>query len=401
MNPALSEMKQMEFEQILKRLDWLDEEHRKNKVELDNLFEKLADTQGELKVANKKIKELKTELSQYSNVLTRIDQFNNSLTQQRVDIIKYVDDMDNKDIHKLPEAEKRFQIQIDNLNKSILELRKLKEPIAEIKRELKNNSAEEVRHNDQIAGLEPRFQEIVKTVEEIKLALKATEGPRRQDSKRLTELQGAVNAARKRMDEVREKNDLFPDSIRRIETRLNEILISEAERRQSQTGFMETQARLQIDRDRALKEVEEYLGTIRTQAGTMDRQLQEWDTVQRAAKRAQETYDEIVQKFERRINEITEMQRLAEDRFRQEWVTFKADDQKRWTSYTLSQDEIHKDTRSSSRKLEERLTMLEDMVQTQQDVLQQTKDANEQLFQGMLSQIHELLSAYERIMSTK
>ncbi len=391
----------MEFEQIIKRLDWLDEEHRKNKVELDNLLEKLADTQGELKVANKKIKELKTEVSQYSNVLTRIDQFNNAVAQQRVDIIKYVDDMDNKDIDKLPEAEKRFQIQIDNLNKSILELRKLKEPIAEIKRELKNTAAEEVRHNDQIAGWEPRFQEVVKTVEEIKLALKATEGPRRQDSKRLAELQGAVTAARKRMDEVREKNDLFPDSIRRIETRLNEILVSEAERRQSQTGFMETQARLQIDRDRALKEMEEYLGTIRAQTGTMDRQLQEWDGIQRAAKRVQETYEEIVQKFERRINEITEMQRLAEDRFRQEWVTFKADDQKRWTSYTLSQDEIHKDTRSSSGKLVERLTMLEDLVQTQQDVLQQTKDANEQLFQGMLSQIHELLSAYERIMSTK
>jgi hypothetical protein len=52
-------------------------------------------------------------------------------------------------------------------------------------------------------------------------------------------------------------------------------------------------------------------------------------------------------------------------------------------------------------KIEERLTVLEDLTQTLQDVLQQTKDANEQLFQGMLAQLHELLSAYERIMSTK
>jgi hypothetical protein len=94
------------------------------------------------------------------------------------------------------------------------------------------------------------------------------------------------------------------------------------------------------------------------------------------------------------------MQRLAEDRFRQEWVTFKADDQKRWTSFTLSLDETHKDDRASVEKLEARLTTLEDLVQAQQDVLQQTKEANEQLFQGMLAQIHELLSAYERIMST-
>jgi chromosome segregation ATPase len=252
-----------------------------------------------------------------------------------------------------------------------------------------------------ISTWEKRLQEVTETIAEVKLIQKAAEGPRRQDTKRLADLQGAISAARKRMDEVREKNELFNDNIRRVETRLNEILTSEAERRQSQAAFIETQARLQIDRDRALKEMEEYLSNIRKQTGTMDVQLQEWDVIQRAAKHAQESYEEIVQKFERRINEITEMQRLAEDRFRQEWVTFKADDQKRWTSFTLSQDETHKDDRLSGGKLEDRLSALEDLVQTQQDVLLQTKEANEQLFQGMLAQIHELLSAYERIMSTK
>ena len=391
----------MEFDQIFKRLDWLDEEHRKNKAAMEALSEQLANTNGELKVANKKIKELTSELSQFTTVLPRIDQFNEALTNQRVEILKYVDEMDNKDVDKLPQAEKRFQVQIDTINKSITELRKLKDPISEIRREIKDNAAEEARHNTQISEWEKRLQEVVHSVEEVKIAQKATEGPRLQDVKRLADMQGVVTAARKRMDEVRQKNDLFNDSIRRIETRLNEILVSESERRQSQTSFVETQARLQIDRDRALKEMEEHLNNMRNQTGTMDRQLQEWDVIQRAAKRAQESYEEIVQKFERRINEITEMQRLAEDRFRQEWVTFKADDQKRWTSHTLSQDEIHKDTHTSTLKLEERISSVEDLVQTQQDVLQQTKDANEQLFQGMLAQIHELLSAYERIMSTK
>jgi len=391
----------MESDQILKRFEWIDEQHRKDKDALEALAEKLAYAEGQIKIAHKKIKELNNELSQYSNIPARIDQFNDSLSRQRLDIIKYVDEMDNKDVDKLPEAEKRIQNQLDLLNKSLVELRKFKEPIAEIKREIKINADEEVRLNKQIYEWEKRLKEVTETVEEVRLFQKAAEGPRLQDSKRLAELQGAVNAARKRMEEVRAKNDLFPDSIRRIETRLNEILASETERRQSQVSFLETQARLQIDRDRALKEMEEHLTNMRNQTGSMDRQLQEWDVIQRAAKRAQETYEEIVQKFERRINEITEMQRLAEDRFRQEWVTFKADEQKRWTSYTLTQDEIHKDIQSRGGKIEDRMTMLEDLVQTQQDVLQQTKEANEQLFQGMLAQIHELLSAYERIMSTK
>ena len=391
----------MEFEQIIKRLDWLDEERRKDKTVLDTMSDQLAETKRELRFANKKIKELTTELSQYSTVLPRIDQFNDSLAQLRVDIVKYIDEGDKKAIDKLPEAEKRFQLQIDSLNRFIVEVSKYKDPIAGIQRELKINSDEEARHSQLISTWEKRLQEVIETVDEVKLVQKAAEGPRRQDAKRLADLQGAVSAARKRMDEVREKNELFTDNIRRVETRLNEILSSEAERRQSQADFIETQARLQVDRDRALKEVEEYLNNIRKQTGTMDIKLQEWDAIQRAAKRAQELYEEIVQKFERRINEITEMQRLAEDRFRQEWVTFKADEQKRWTSFTLSQDETHQDASAIVGKLEERVTMQEDLVQTQQDILQQTKEANEQLFQGMLAQIHELLSAYERIMSTK
>jgi len=397
---VLPEIKQMEFDQIIKRLDWLDEEHRKDKAALEPLIDQLAETKRELKFANTKIKELGTELSQYSTVFARIDQFNGSLDKLRLDILKYIDEGDNKNVEKVPEAEKRFQIQIDSINNSIVELRKIKEPIVEIKRELRINTDEEARHTQLISAWEKRQLEVIESVEEVKLIQKASEGPRRQDSKRLADLQGAISAARKRMDEVREKNELFSDNIRRVDTRLNEILTSEAERRQSQSGFIETQARLQVDRDRALKEMEEYLGNIRKQTGTMEVQLQQWDVIQRAAKRAQESYEEIVQKFERRINEITEMQRLAEDRFRQEWVTFKADDQKRWTSFTLSQDETHKDDRAGVEKLENRLTSLEDLVQTQQDVLQQTKEANEQLFQGLLAQIHELLSSYERIMST-
>lgn len=391
----------MEFEQIIKRLDWLDEEHRKDKSTIDVLTQRASNLEGDLKAANKKIKELTTQMSHLSTAAARIEQYDTALTRQRTELVKHIDNLDKKRQDQQPEIDKRYQIQFAGINKSIADLPKTKEPIAEIKRELKARADEETRRNKLSADWEMRLQAMVKTVEDIQRAQKAAEEPRRQDVKRLADLQGELSAARKRLDASREKNDLFTDSIRRIETRLNEILANEAERRQAQANFIETQARSQVERDRSWKEWEERLNSLRKQSETMDRNQQDWEVAQRTIKRTQETYEEIVQKFERRINEITEMQRLAEDRFRQEWVTFKADDQKRWTSFTLSQEETHKDTRSGLPKIEERLTALEDLTQTQQDILQQTKDANEQLFQGMLAQLHELLSAYERIMSTK
>ena len=391
----------MEFEQLIKRLDWLDDEHRKDKAAIEALTERLAKTEGELKTANKKLRELTVQSTAFATTSARLEQYDAALAQQRTDLSKYVDELEKKRIEREKEVDKRYQVQFDGQAKAIAELRKTKEQIADLKRENKSRTDEEEHRKKIFTDWEARITASIKGLEDIQRTQKIADEARRQDAKRLADLQGEISATRKRVDELREKNDLHTDASRRIEARLNELLANEAERRQAQTAFAETQARLQVERDRTWKDWEETLQASKKQVELMERHLQEWDAAQRNVKRAQETYEDIVQKFERRINEITEMQRLAEDRFRQEWVTFKADDQKRWTSFTLSQEETHKDARTSTGKMDERLTAVEDLTQTLQDVIGQTKDANEQLFQGMLAQIHELLSAYERIMNAK
>ena len=117
-------------------------------------------------------------------------------------------------------------MQFDGITQSIADLHKLKDPIAEVKHELKTRADEETRRCKLIAEWEVRMQEMVQTVEDVLRAQKVAEEPRRQDSKRLVDLQGELSAARKRLDESRQKIDLFSDNIRRIETRLNEILTS-------------------------------------------------------------------------------------------------------------------------------------------------------------------------------
>ena len=84
--------------------------------------------------------------------------------------------------------------------------------------------------------------------------------------------------------------------------------------------------------------------------------------IRSAAKRSQDAYNDLNQKLERRIAEISEMQRLAEDRVRQEWVAFKADEQKRWTSHSLSLEEAMRDMRKDLDKLEGRVTQLNDFL---------------------------------------
>jgi chromosome segregation ATPase len=391
----------MDFEQLIKRLDWLDEERRKDKTAIATLQEQIKSLEGDLKAAQKKIKELQTQLDQVTTAPARLEQIEAALTRQRTDLVKQIEAIDASAKKALQEADKRYQEQFAALTATTAEVHRYKEPIAELKRELKTVAAEESRRNKAMAEWEARLQAILTLAENVERTIKVAEEARQKESRRLADLAGDLNAARKRLDEVREKHELFTDDLRRLEIRINELLTSETERRQAQIDFIETQSRIQVERDREWKLWQEDLQTSQKQIQSIENALQEWEIAQRAVKRAQEAYEEMVQKFERRINEISEMQRLAEDRFRQEWVTFKADNQKRWTSYTLTQDEARKDLQASVEKIRAQMAALEDQVQIQQDIFQQTQEANEQLLQVMLAQIHEVLSAYERILSAR
>ena len=57
-------------------------------------------------------------------------------------------------------------------------------------------------------------------------------------------------------------------------------------------------------------------------------------------KRIVDDFNRIGDRLERRIGEASEMQRLSEERFREEWNDWRDEDQKRWKQLTLSNDEV-------------------------------------------------------------
>jgi hypothetical protein len=185
-------------------------------------------------------------------------------------------------------------------------------------------------------------------------------------------MQGEVAAVRKRQDEQRGKVDLVSDSVRKMEMRISEFQAAESERRQAMAAFIDKQNMASVERDRVWKEWQARFELIERQGMGLDAQLQAIEATHRSI-RAQEAFDEITQRFERRINEITEMQRLTEDRFRQEWVAFKADDQKRWTNYSLVQEEQQRELTRHFERYNERMVLLEDMTQEMQDLVHQVK----------------------------
>ena len=182
---------------------------------------------------------------------------------------------------------------------------------------------------------------------------------------------------------------------------MTEALAQDAERQDAQDAFIEKQAMQRVEFDRTWKDWQVQIEKIDLQSRDVEQQFQSLDSTHNEVKRVKSTIEELQSRIERRINEITEVQRLADERFRQEWVTFKADDQKRWTNYTLTQEEQRNEL---SRNLEQLVDQLVDIKlgqQESQDMIQQINEETEKRLQSLLSLTHDWVAAYERSIGSR
>ena len=388
----------MELEELAKRLDWLEKERRKDHSVISDLHEKLTSYEGSFNAIQARVKEFSEDLSHFSSAAGRLEQFDTLVAQHRAEITKTIEDMEKRRAKHERDVDARRRLEQEGLSKSLNDMRASVDSLLELRKAVQARVDEDARLARTIAETDQKLEDNNRSNEDIRRSIRVADEGRKNDAKRLADMQGELAAIRKRADEAREKADLNGDGLRLLDGRLNEILSSETERRQAQMAFIEQQSLAQVERDRAWKEWQVRFDNFAKQTAGLDQQLTTFDETQRLLKRTQETFEDINQRLERRINEITEIQRLAEDRFRQEWVTFKSDDQKRWTNYSLTQDEIVKDIRSELEKAGMRLTALDDLAQTHQDLIQQTSETTETQLQELMNWAHEYLTSYERIM---
>ncbi len=386
----------MELEQLQKQVDWLDEERRSDKSRIGTLEERLAALENSIRPLPVEIKDLHGEITRVSTLLERLDTFDTSVNQVRLENKKQLDDLEKLLLKQNDDLGKRQHNEINSIEAKINEINKQLEQIVELKRGIQARIEGETRLTRSIDENRNRLENYRRSEEEYTRNLRLLEEGRRQDGKRLTDINGEVAALRKWVDEHRGKMDLLATNIKKVENRINEMAVMETERRETLNTFLDSQALREVERDKVWKEWQNRFQTIESRSTDLENMLASLDNTNRTVKRSQQSVEELIQKVERNISEISEIQRLNEERFRQEWVTFRADDQKRWTNYTLTVEEQRSDTNNQLNRQSDRLTHIEDLFQELQDVATLANEHTEKRLQSILSMAHEWVSTFER-----
>jgi len=386
----------LDLEQLEKRLDWLDNERRNDKTIIAALQGKLENLGTENAALRIRLSDIESDITRLNTLMARLEQYDLDINRIKKDIDQKLQGFKTSLQEKERQADKN-QKRLETIHANLTEIDKKVQAVKEIKETL------EVR-NEKVLFLEKQIEELKSQVkdtenfnEDYKRSLHLVEENRRQDAKRLTDIQGEVAAVRKREDETRGKQDLVSDNMRKLDNRIKDLLEAESERQESQTAFIEKINLAQVERDQVFKAWEDRFNEMEQINTGLEKELSDLENTHRSVKQSQANLDEVTQRFERRVNEITEIQRLNEERFRQEWTTFKSDDQKRWSNYTLTQEEQHREINRNIENLGSRISTLEDLLEDMKDDIQQIGKDDLKRMQTLLSSLRESIDTYTSI----
>ncbi len=388
----------MDSDQLEKQLEWLDDERRKDKTLLSSLENRLGELEGKLNSLEKKDKELDSDLTRLRTSVTKVDDFETELASTRVDRKKEIKDQEKLYKNWIADAKKMLTAQIKGLETQQNQLLEDFKRVKALENQMNTRIEEETRVNNSLRDLEKSFSDVQSGFKEIEQTAKTIKVERQKDIKRTADIQGEITAVRKRMDEMRAFMDLVKNDYQKIKSRVQELEAARRELRREQEDFLEEGTLRQTEREAAWKNWMARFESIEKQSKDLDDQMTKLDTTHRDVKRMQEKLADLSALLDRRVNEISEIQRLAEEKFRVEWNTFIADDQKRWTNYTISQKEQSKLQERQAKEGENRISILEDGVQEIEDQLSQISNYSETQLQSLLALMREWADDLEQIM---
>lgn len=386
----------MDLAQLSKTVEWLEGERRKDKQEITALQERLAAAAGENGALARRIQQLETQVAAAAAQLQRLNKLDEILDGYRREMARQVEELEKRRQEAEREDERLRKVDRDGLNKSLGEVRKGLESLPRFERELEARKEEEVRIARLIAELQKKVGDFTRHVDDRNRSVTLVEEGRRQDAKRIADLQADNSEQRRRLDEARGKIEIIEDIARRAEARIGDVAQAEAERRMVQAQWMEAQSIRLTEQERAWVELKARVEASLEELGEYARRVNQYAEANREVVRSAGDLRQASELLERRLNEVSEIQRLAEDRLRQDWAAFLADDQKRWTTHMLLRDEQWREHDRAAAKQAERLEALDEQMTEALDALSHMREMDAARLQSLLNILREMAAEYDQ-----
>jgi chromosome segregation ATPase len=282
---------------------------------------------------------MESEQSAMRDMFLPADRYDDFLQQFRTELRQAIEQIEDRRSLAEREGERRNQIAREGIIRPVRDIGDRLDKLERSNEEVPALRVEVDRLSNQTMTLQQRIEDVTRMSDEPERRLAFLEEQRRQDARRISEIQTEMPEVHKSIDQLRPKIELLEEMSLRNEKRVLEIQDNERAQREQIQQFIDQQTLLIHQRDQQIQELVSGIGAYDEDMLRYMERFEAWAETYRQMKKIVDDFERISDRLERRINEVAEMQRLSEERFRQEWNEFNADDQKRWKQFTLANDE--------------------------------------------------------------
>ncbi|MCC7208621.1 MAG: hypothetical protein IT323_15040 [Anaerolineae bacterium] len=329
----------MDLNQLTRMIEWLDEERRRDKAKIAKMEELISQQQDLIEAMTRRMNGLEGDQTTMRSMFVPAGRDNEVIDFLRGEIQQAVEVSEGKRITAEREAERRAELARESMMRPVRELGDRLEKLERAQDDLAAARVERDRIASAMAALQQRVEDVAKRFEEPERRLAFLEEQRRQDSRRISETQTELPEIQKQIDALKPKLDLLESLALRNEKLILDLQSGDRERAETIQTFIEQQTLLSQQRDQRVDAIQQGFGQYEDELRKRFERFETWAEAYRQMKKIIEDFERIGERLERRINEVAEMQRLSEERFRQEWNSWNIDDQKRWKQFTLTNDE--------------------------------------------------------------
>lgn len=333
--------------------------------------------------------EISSELTRLSTMASRIKQVDETLAKHRKDFSRQLKESEQRRTEKEKALENLRKSDQKGIAKALDDVRGELSAFGELQEILETRRKEELRITKELDMQKKTMEDLLTHDENRSHTITSFEEGRKQDAKRVVDLQTDTSDLRMKSDKLHGAFDAAEDRIRRLEVNVSELFASETERHEAQGLWFEQQNMKWVEFERKWRDWERRFDEFEQRGGELTERMISYEETYRKLTQLKSDLDTVLERLERRINELTEMHRLNADRLKQEWSAFQADDQKRWNTFKLTSDEQWREHSRLHEKIASQLEILDENATDALRQLSQTRDADRQHLMILLGLFRE------------
>jgi DNA repair exonuclease SbcCD ATPase subunit len=381
----------MDLTQLSQMVTWLDEEHRRDREEIATLDQRLQSITIENQEQARRIQDLEGRLANTHAQLSRFTQVDQALQQLKNEVTVLMSKETEARLQTERENDRARAGERETMARAIAEIRKELPRFGRIDEELVTRRAEDQRLGEMILTQRQSLNNVGKDLDERTRTLPYVIEQRAQDNKRIAAVQAETVELFKRTDTVPGKVAILEERIQRLERDMEKIRPVPDVLRREQQVFIEAQKLGEVERGRQMEQWEvafiEQKKAIESQIVRMREFAAQYEASQRALKSLEEFQGQTL----RAQKQVSELQRLAEERQRKELTIWQTENEQRWKKELLRWDYATQEQQKTTAKVVERFPPIERVTALLQRDLESLWKLQEILGSQQMQSVQKLL----------